>query len=71
VPGFVAHELEHVRQYREHGFARFLARYLAAYARGRLRGQSHRDAYLAIPFEVAARAAERHDEPRPAEASPE
>ncbi|HEX4777754.1 MAG TPA: DUF4157 domain-containing protein [Acidimicrobiia bacterium] len=52
----LTHELVHVRQWRELGRARFLARYLGPYARGRLRGLGHRDAYEAIPLEVEARA---------------
>jgi hypothetical protein len=53
--GLIAHELVHVRQWRELGPARFLARYLGAYARGRRRGLGHRDAYEAIPLEAEAR----------------
>lgn len=52
----LAHELVHVRQWRELGVARFLATYLAAYARGRARGLGHRAAYAAIPQEQEARA---------------
>jgi hypothetical protein len=52
----LAHELVHVRQWRELGVPRFLWRYLSDYFRGRLRGLNHRDAYLAIPLEVEARA---------------
>lgn len=51
----VAHELVHVRQWRELGVARFLWRYLGAYLRGRLAGLSHQRAYEAIPLEVEAR----------------
>jgi hypothetical protein len=51
----VAHELVHVRQWRELGVVRFLARYLGAYARGRWRRLGHKAAYEAIPFEVEAR----------------
>ena len=50
----LAHELEHVRQYRELGFAAFLVTYLAAYLRLRLRGYPHQAAYRRIPAEVAA-----------------
>ena len=50
----LAHELEHVRQYRELGFAPFLTRYLVAYGRLRLRGFPHQAAYRRIPAEVAA-----------------
>ncbi|HEX6312575.1 MAG TPA: DUF4157 domain-containing protein [Acidimicrobiia bacterium] len=52
----LAHELVHVRQWREAGAARFLWRYLGAYGRGRLRGLGHREAYAAIPFEREAKA---------------
>jgi hypothetical protein len=58
--GLVAHELVHVRQWRELGLARFLWRYLGAYFRGRLRGLRHADAYAAIPFERAARGSSGH-----------
>lgn len=51
----VAHELVHVRQWRELGAARFLWRYLSAYARGRAGGLRHDEAYRAIPLEVEAR----------------
>ena len=54
--GLLAHELVHVRQWRELGPLRFLWRYLGAYVRGRLRGLGHREAYAAIPFEREARA---------------
>ena len=52
----MAHELVHVRQWRELGAARFLWRYLGAYARGRFAGLGHQGAYEAIPLEVEARA---------------
>jgi hypothetical protein len=51
----LAHELVHVRQWRELGPARFLWRYLGAYARGRASGLGHQQAYEAIPLEVEAR----------------
>lgn len=57
--GLLAHELVHVRQWRELGVIRFLRRYLGAYVRGRLRGSGHRDAYLAISLEREARALSR------------
>lgn len=53
--GLVAHELVHVRQWRELGAARFLWRYLGAYVRGRVAGLGHQQAYLAIPLEAEAR----------------
>ena len=51
----LAHELVHVRQWRELGAPRFLWRYLGAYARGRRAGLGHAGAYRAIPLEVEAR----------------
>ena len=48
------HELEHVRQWREHGPAGFLRRYLGSYLRSRLDGYDHGDAYRRIPLEVEA-----------------
>jgi hypothetical protein len=53
--GLIAHELVHVRQWRELGAARFLVRYLGAYARGRWRRLGHQAAYEAIPLEAEAR----------------
>lgn len=50
----LAHELEHVRQYRDQGAVAFLARYLTDYLRGRLRGYGHQGAYRRIPAEVSA-----------------
>ncbi|MGH9178729.1 MAG: eCIS core domain-containing protein [Acidimicrobiales bacterium] len=52
----LAHELVHVRQFAEKGRARFLARYLSDYVRNLARLHRHREAYLAIPYEVEARA---------------
>ena len=52
----IAHELVHVRQWRERGAVRFLAAYLGAYVRGRRAGLGHDAAYAAIPAEVEARA---------------
>jgi hypothetical protein len=55
----LAHELVHVRQYADAGLVPFLARYLRDYMRGLVRLRSHRQAYLAIPAEVDARAEAR------------
>jgi hypothetical protein len=55
----IAHELVHVRQWRQIGAARFLVRYLGAYAGGRRRGLGHQAAYEAIPLEAEARALAR------------
>ena len=55
----IAHELVHLRQWRELGVVQFLARYLGAYMRSRWRGLSHQAAYEAIPLEVEARALAR------------
>ncbi len=51
----LAHELVHVRQYRELGYLRFSYRYLRDYARLLVehRGR-HKAAYRAIPFEAEA-----------------
>jgi len=51
----LAHELVHVRQWRELGPGRFLWRYLGGYVRGRMAGLDHQRAYEAIPLEVEAR----------------
>lgn len=51
----LAHELAHVRQWREQGRVRFAARYVADYLRRRARGLPHREAYRAVPAEVEAR----------------
>jgi hypothetical protein len=56
------HELVHVSQFAREGPARFLWRYAASYARGRGRGLSHGAAYLEIPYEREARAAETQAE---------
>jgi Domain of unknown function (DUF4157) len=56
----IAHELVHVRQWRELGAVRFLVRYLGAYARGRWRGLRHHAAYEAIPLEAEARLVSGH-----------
>jgi hypothetical protein len=58
--GLLAHELVHVRQWRELGAVRFPWRYLGAYVRGRLHGLGHRAAYTAIPLEREARALTGH-----------
>ncbi len=52
----IAHELVHVAQFGDRGRLRFLTRYLADYARNLARLRNHRQAYLAIPAEVDARA---------------
>ena len=52
----LAHEVVHVRQWRERGAIRFLAAYLGEYLGGRIHGLSHGDAYRAISFEAEARA---------------
>ncbi|HVG29894.1 MAG TPA: DUF4157 domain-containing protein [Pyrinomonadaceae bacterium] len=61
--GLAVHEATHVLQYARVGFVPFLSLYLRDYARalGREAGRArerHRAAYLAISFEVEARAAE-------------
>jgi len=52
----IAHELVHVRQWREQGAVRFLVQYVGAYLGGRRAGLGHAGAYAAIPAEVEARA---------------
>lgn len=54
----LAHELVHVRQYRERGPFRFLWAYGREYLAGRWRGLSHQGAYRAISFEEEARRGE-------------
>ena len=51
----LAHELVHVRQWRELGIVGFLRPYLGAYLAGRRRGLGHQAAYQAIPLEAEAR----------------
>lgn len=50
----VAHELVHVRQWRDLGVLGFLTRYLGAYLRWRLRRYPHWAAYRRIPLEIEA-----------------
>lgn len=50
----LAHELVHVRQWRELGVIRFLWNYLVPYFAGRLKGLSHWEAYEGIPLEIEA-----------------
>ena len=56
-PRLLRHEAEHVRQWRELGFAEFLRQYLGAYVRWRREGFGHLAAYRLIPLEVEAEAA--------------
>ncbi|RYU83853.1 hypothetical protein EWM57_01795 [Hymenobacter persicinus] len=51
-PHWVAHEMEHIRQFEEYGRFGFLWRYLVGWAR---------HGYYHIPFEVAAREAGERD----------
>lgn len=51
------HEQEHVRQWRELGYVRFLREYLGSYVRWRRAGFGHQAAYRLIPLEVEAEAA--------------
>jgi hypothetical protein len=53
-PYLLRHEQVHVRQWRRHGVVGFGARYLGSYLSWRLRGKSHRGAYLRIPLEIEA-----------------
>jgi len=52
--GLMAHELVHVRQFKDMGSVRFLARYAGSYLRFRLSGYGHMAAYRRIPLEVEA-----------------
>jgi hypothetical protein len=52
----MAHELVHVRQWREHGVVGFSGRYLSGYLHGRQKRLGHRGAYLQIEQELEARA---------------
>lgn len=54
----IAHELVHVRQYRELGAWRFRRAYLREYLAGRLGRLGHEAAYRNISFERAAREVE-------------
>ncbi len=49
------HEMVHSRQWQERGPRRFLTAYIRQYLVARIRGASHREAYLAIEAEVEAR----------------
>lgn len=51
-PFWVAHEMEHIRQFQQYGRLGFLARYLRDWMR---------HGYFNIPFEVAAREAAERD----------
>jgi hypothetical protein len=53
-PLLLAHEAEHVRQWRDRGHLGFLLWYLAGYGWGRLRGYGHAAAYRRIPAEIEA-----------------
>jgi hypothetical protein len=55
----IRHELVHVRQMAERGVVPFVWSYAIHYLKNRRRGMRHHDAYLAIPYEVEAFAAER------------
>jgi len=52
----IAHELVHVDQYSRQGVVGFLIRYARDYLRCLARHRRHREAYLAIPAEIEARA---------------
>ncbi len=53
-PELAAHELVHVRQWRQQGSVRFLWRYVSDYLRLRILGLGHDDAYRRIGAEWAA-----------------
>jgi hypothetical protein len=50
----IAHELVHVRQFRELGRVGFAVRYFSAYLRNVVRFRRHRRAYYEIPQEIEA-----------------
>ena len=50
----LAHEQEHLRQWKRLGVVGFLRRYVGAYLRWRLRGYGHWAAYRRIPLEIEA-----------------
>ncbi len=50
----LSHEMIHVAQVERLGWLRFYTSYIVYYIKGRLKGLSHKDAYLAIPFEAEA-----------------
>lgn len=52
----IAHELVHVRQWKEYGIVGFLFRYVRDYLKGLRNHRNHYQAYLDIPFEIEARA---------------
>ena len=55
----VAHETMHVQQVRRLGIPRFYVTYVLYYLSGLWKHRSHFQAYLAIPYEVEAREAEK------------
>lgn len=59
----MAHERQHVRQWRSLGAFGFSRRYLGAYLRRRLRGYGHAGAYRRIPLEVEAEWVARREVP--------
>ena len=61
-PRLLCHELVHQQQMDRHGQLAFYAIYLKDYFKNLFRYASHQKAYLAIPFEVEARAAEENRE---------
>lgn len=50
----INHELIHIQQVRRDGFIRFYFNYLKEYYQFRFKGFAHREAYLAISYEVEA-----------------
>lgn len=65
------HEAEHVRQWRELGYARFLRQYLGAYVGWRRKGFGHSAAYRLIPLEVEAERAAAQFSVDPGAAGPD
>ena len=52
------HELTHIRQIKEEGVFKFYFKYLSFYLVARYKGFNHENAYLSIPYEVEAYAAQ-------------
>jgi len=50
----INHELIHIQQVRRDGVIRFYFNYLKEYTQFRLKGIQHKEAYLAISYEVEA-----------------
>ncbi len=65
-PQLTAHELEHVLQMRRDGVVWFYTKYLWFYFVNLRKYKNSHIAYLNIPYEIEARAAENRPEEQPA-----